>query len=351
MKSSGYRPQRLLETWLETIDQGLTDAGQIGELVTQAWWILARDHSLYSQLPVTHEFRLSTVRNLLMSLCPGAMGLLESAPSTARANTRPEAILGKRKSESSEILEDLLASQTSFGQFVEIAYTPHRKELIWAFVNGVAFQARTSQPGADLIIPILLPQSFSWEEKVGNRQVASLKSSFVSNRTRFGKSADLSDAQLRARLEMQSHLANGADVSEERIGVLLIQSRNKEADTAVFDVQIEPAFCGIIGPDDLDMPGLAVKHVLLADPATEASRYTVREASAKAPLCRCLVIRGISSEASPCLVSGESRGGAGLAGTLLALLGTFSSPLKHISDLSEQVISSRLTRVRHVIRD
>jgi hypothetical protein len=142
----------------------------------------------------------------------------------------------------------------------------------------------------------------------------------------------------------KTNLAADSEVCERRIGVILVQCRNKHGDSQKNDHQNEPAYAGMIVKGEPDMCCLSIKHVLQAEkPDVHSS-----EVNAAAPLWRGLVIHGISKTIAPCLNGSGSRGE--LDACLRYILTTRSTPLRAMNQLEDQIRCARLSRGRYVVR-
>jgi len=367
-----FHPKKQLKCLRKTIKVGLVDKGSIGEQMVAYQYILARDRACKSAAQNSHP--LLTVEKLLNELCVGGVQALEEDVGQSNADPAEreggfsggeqhddlrggkqdpepgskvdqttssmrlrsmtaadcEAMSNTKKKPRTDLpisrtanLRLLLQGLVSFVQFIEINYTPNVSDLLEAYLSGIAYCCRAGQAGIDLIIPVLLPESFEPKGYIPDSGEPAKADVFKSSESLVFDGCKFQDSNESVSIGMGMQLitdklfggGHGDYVKslKAHMSSISVQVKSRNEDIPSANKYIHPNYARVVDVDgSWESPGwskpfLAIKHVLLhPTPAVCAFPPPKKEDAADEALSlqHGLVLRGLDESIQPCLVDG-----------------------------------------------
>jgi hypothetical protein len=132
-----------LSHFYDSLQHGLVAAGDIGELVEQFIYILARDNCLTTADTVELTYPTFKLKAFLNSLSANSVSKLQADCGNCEATKYA--------------FERLMDADMSFSHFNRKFYTPDRSDILVSYLRSEAVVCMDGQKGIDLIIPLRLP--------------------------------------------------------------------------------------------------------------------------------------------------------------------------------------------------
>ena len=296
VKRDRFGPAKILRHLLGTLQHNLVSAGNIGELVQQYIYTLARDSVVFKgiTLPVLPtEYPTFSVSDFLESLHSESLSNLSG---------------------SEEDKEAVLQGRMSFSHFIQLEYTPTKRDLLDLFIRGAAACCKAGQAGVDLIIPILMKPSVDEARqyrgtKAGRGVYENCDALMSADYSRIVDGAfitggmtnhhpDISAAVAEVGRSRRTEIQQSAEISESNISFLLCQVKNRASVKVGADPKLKPAYCGICESGEKQtQPYLAIRHELRCDDDMGEGSDIMQESPGRVGL----VMYRMTSANSPCL--------------------------------------------------
>jgi hypothetical protein len=288
-----YKPAELLKALRDCLSVASVSPGEIGELVTEYWYCLARDRVCKGFPEFTYP--VFTVEKFLDSFFHPALAFL---------------IAGETKANETDI-KAVLNGVLSFSHFIKIDYIPSPEMILDAYVRGTAIACCPRQPGIDLIIPMRLSNVPKTKTTVNAYQTpvpcaqTSRKrifdDAFINGSNPLHRQPVLKDNPEREQLFEKrwkqklhpTHGRTGSEINLASVSFILVQVKNSESNSAEDDIKIDPVYAKLVS--NWEKPYLAVKHVL------KSEREDAVSSMAKKKNRVGLVLTGIDKHRSKCL--------------------------------------------------
>ena len=296
-ESVELRPAEILRHLLGTLQHKLVSAGNIGEMVQQYIYTLARDSVVFG-LEKTSGARLEyptfSVSDFIKSLHSQSLSNISGTVQDKEA---------------------VLQGRMSFSHFIQLEYTPNKRDLLNLFIRGAAACCKAGQAGVDLIIPILMERSALRATKypgvkAGRGVYANCDalmsadySQLVGGLVKTGK-VTLKDHKFSSELRTvglsrSERVADTTgDITEANISFLLCQVKNRVDPDENDDAKLTPVYCGVVESGEVTkQPYLAIRHELRTLSKTDATIETMKEETGRVGV----VMYRMDSSTSPCL--------------------------------------------------
>jgi hypothetical protein len=265
------KPSDLLIALRGCIEHKLVDIGNIGELVQQFFYIIARDSVVFGLNSVDFplaplQYPIFTVKQLLHSLHREAFDALS------------------RVNPGDSELQRLMSGKLSFSHFTHKNFTPNKKDILKSFLRAEAIVCMPGQAGIDLIIPVLLAKrhtpsnvEYGGSKDEAIRGIKRFNDNSFTNSCTILKAVDgaafVTDEVDRCEPETTSKLwdsvkSTTADLSGQAdeidvnlVSFILIQVKNRIKPSKEADSNINPYYAGIFErKQKLTEPFLAIRH-------------------------------------------------------------------------------------------
>ena len=347
------RPAVILGHLTGGLEHNLISAGEIGEVMTQFVYTLARDSCVFgTRIPsaegklesinesILYPMRLTTftVRDLLSRMHEDSVATLTSGTESARM----------------PMLERLLSGRLNYSHFVKVNFTPTIEDIRLAYLRGQAFACPNGQAGIDLLIPVELPSDTkvvsptlftTGERRAGggifenNDNLLSSEYSEYDGTSKFSRKRPISiDPRLLANIidnvkttqspvvpdNCQIHLCN--------FGFVQIQVKNTIDNENAEDKKNHPGNCGILETNTINIPFLAIRHVLKGSVKVKNMNVEKLEQVNQHPYRFGLVIGSLNSQSSPCLLYNKFPNDEDLGQMLLKVVDARMEPFLALTD-------------------